>query len=100
MRTYSLTTAARADIAEIHFYVSEDSAKYADKVQAAIYSNFELLARTPGVGSRQIPNTRESIRVWPALPYKVYRIVYEAHLNEIRVLRVLHSARETFWSEF
>jgi len=85
------TNLALDDLRSIYDYVSQDSAKYADRLMDKIVEKVEVLKNNPRIG-RKVPEfDNESIR---ELIEGSYRIIYciESE-NEIGVARVHHSAR-------
>jgi addiction module RelE/StbE family toxin len=85
------TNLALDDLRSIYDYISQDSAKYADRLVDKIIEKVEMLENNPQVG-RKVPEfDNESIR---ELIEGSYRIIYRIESeDEIGIARVHHSAR-------
>jgi toxin ParE1/3/4 len=85
------TNLALDDLRSIYDYISQDSAKYADRLMDKIVEKVEMLENNPQVG-RKVPEfDNESIR---ELIEGSYRIIYRIESeDEIGIARVHHSAR-------
>jgi addiction module RelE/StbE family toxin len=85
------TNLALDDLRSIYDYISQDSAKYADRLMDKIIEKVEMLENNPQVG-RKVPEfDNESIR---ELIEGSYRIIYRIESeDEIGIARVHHSAR-------
>jgi toxin ParE1/3/4 len=89
MATYNLSPEAVEDLADIWWYVARDSIDAADRLQHLIYAKFDLLAEFPPIGFAR-PGLGENLRKFPVKNYIIY---YAPTEIGIRVVRVLHVAR-------
>lgn len=85
------TRPAIDDLASIHRCIASDDRPAADRVQDRVTARIEHLSAYPLIGRPgRVAETRE--RIVPGLPYiGVYRLADE---RQVRILRVLHRARE------
>ncbi len=97
MTSYLLTPKANSDITQIWLHIARDSVSVADRVEAAIIDNCELLGSMKGAGRRRPDLTKRQVLVWPARPYSNYLIVYDPAHTPLRVVRVIHAARRKVW---
>jgi plasmid stabilization system protein ParE len=88
---YRLTEDALADLDELWSYIAEDNVDAADRVVASILSACKLLAERPRIG-----HSRPDIIARPVLFWSVgkYTIVYRPDEAPLRVIAVLHGARD------
>ena len=93
MSEYVLTRLARADLAEIWFYIAEDSESAADRVQRAILEACELVGKSPFLGGRRADFTDRPVRCWTVPRYSNYIIVYRPDTHPIEIVRVVHGRR-------
>lgn len=84
------TDPAVSDLNSIHEYISRDSEIYADSVLSEIFDAVDCLIDFSESGrvvpELNEPQTREII-------VGNYRIMYDTHKDTIRILTVLHGAR-------
>jgi plasmid stabilization system protein ParE len=93
MRPIVWTAAARYDVAELVAYIAADSPGAARRVRDRIVEVADRLAQFATGRPGAVTGTYE--QVVPRLPYIViYRIRREAGAESIRILRVLHTARD------
>ncbi len=85
-----LTRQADADLADIWLYIAQDNVAAADTLTGEIHDTFGRLAANPSLGIPQF-QYRETMFCKPV--EKRYLIFYEPIEDGIRVLRVLHGAR-------
>ena len=83
----SFSATASRHIENIHAHISRDTAM---KVVARIEEIAKFIGRNPDVGCRTI--TR-AMRAFPVAPYP-YVIYFRKLRDEVRIVRVLHSARK------
>ena len=90
MSGYSLSPQAVEDLFEIWQYIAQDSEDAANRVQSEFFDTFGKLARTPGQGHR-----RRNLTTKPVLFFALYSylIVYQADVNPIRILALVHGRR-------
>jgi plasmid stabilization system protein ParE len=92
MGRFSLTPAAKEDLAEIARFITEKgSRESAVRVGAELRKSMRRLADTPGVGHLRSDLADESLRFW--LVYS-YLIVYRPDAKPLQIMRILHSARD------
>jgi len=87
---------ARFDVIDIAYYIAEDNLEAADRFAEAITAALEQLATLPGLGRvHDFNNPRlKGMRMWPVPGFPRHLIFYRASDEELRVIRVLHSARD------
>jgi toxin ParE1/3/4 len=88
-----LTRQANVDLQEIWTYLAQDNVDAADKLIHEFHEAFQLLVDQPDLGVPQF-QYRKGLRC--KVIRKRYLIFYEPAVGNLRVLRVLHSARD--WS--
>jgi antitoxin ParD1/3/4 len=90
MSGYSLSPQAVEDLFEIWQYIAQDSEDAANRVQSEFFETFVALARTPGQG-----HDRKNLTTKPVLFFALYSylIVYQADVNPIRILALVHGRR-------
>ena len=85
---------AERQINEIGAYIGRDSVDVADKVHAALFKAFELLARHPGLGHTREDLTRQTLKFWSVHSYLVAYDPATAPLEIVAVFRGSRDARE------
>lgn len=87
---------ADEDVDDQFAYLAQDSLDIGVRFLGATRRAFEQLSEMPGIGSpREFKNPRLSgVRVWPVPGFRKHLIFYQATDEGIRVLRVLHAARD------
>jgi plasmid stabilization system protein ParE len=86
------TERAVNDLESLLEYIAQDDLPTAQRVGGDILEVVSRLERFPGSGKPgRVKGTRELLLVPRGLPYVV---VYEAGVQSVCILRVLHSARE------
>ena len=93
MATWVLSPVAESELAEILDYFADQggSRRVVENVLADFVKAFEELAAAPGIGFRRTQLTSQNVRWWPVHRYLV---VYDPQAIPLRVLRVLHGARD------
>ncbi len=86
-----VTPLAEADMAEIWGYIASDNRAAADRLIRQISDMFDSLAANPELGLRY-DSLRPGLRCKPVK--RNYLIFYEVVDGVLRVLRVLHAARD------
>ena len=94
MSRYQLTPEAADDLFEIWQNVAIDNAQAADRLEARIKGACEFLARGPFLGHTRRDLTLLPLRFWALPRYRKYIIVYDPATKPLRVLRILHGARD------
>ncbi len=85
------TRQADKDLEDIWTYIARDNIVAAEKLTDQVHEAFQLLAASPDLGFPQF-QYRDGLRCKPVV--KRYLIFYEPIDDGIRVLRVLHGARD------
>lgn len=87
---------AKRDLVECATYIGSGSPISAERFLEAAEAAFESLAAMPGMGAlREVMNPRlAGLRSWPITGFRNYLIFYRPTRRGIRILRVLHGARD------
>jgi len=87
---------ARSDVIDIAYYIAEDSLAAADRFAEAADAAYKRLADMPGLGAiREYANPAlKGMRMWPVPGFPKHLIFYRATDAELRIVRVLHGARD------
>jgi toxin ParE1/3/4 len=87
---------AEVDLLDHLDYIADDNPDAALRFVEAIEKACERLAEMPNIGRiREFNNPRlMGIRMWPVPGFPRYIIFYQANEAQVRVLRILHSARD------
>lgn len=90
------TGLAETDLLEHIDYLANDNVNAASRLIEAVEIAFERLSQMPEIGSiREFSNPRLScVRMWPVPKFPRYLIFYQVVEDSIRILRVLHGARD------
>jgi antitoxin ParD1/3/4/toxin ParE1/3/4 len=93
MAPWVFSPVAESELADILDYIADQtgSRRVAESVLTDFVRAFEQLAATPGIGFRRPQLTGRDVRWWPVHSYLV---VYDPQAIPLRVLRVLHGARD------
>lgn len=89
-----ITPTARRDIKAIWRFIAEDSVRYADRVAEAIFATCYMTAELPGIGHTRSDLTHRDVLFVPVRGYERYLIAYAAQSEPVRILRVVHGARD------
>ena len=95
------TALAEEDLDQIEDYISAHEPVAAARVRAAIVQQSIQLGNTPEKGMALIDPRNEQeigVRLWPVTRYRNYLVLYKIEAERIRVLRILHAARD--WTRF
>ncbi|MBW3623104.1 MAG: type II toxin-antitoxin system RelE/ParE family toxin [Armatimonadetes bacterium] len=84
------TAQAELDLYEIWSYIAEDNPRAADRLLDEIGNAFQLLSDFPETG-RYRDEFSQALRSFPVQRYVIY---YQPFEGGIRILRVLHGARD------
>jgi plasmid stabilization system protein ParE len=71
---------------------SETWASAADKLEEDIYAACELLSKNPHVGHKRPDLTDEPVRFWPIRGQ--YLVIYLPDIEPLKIVRILHGARD------
>lgn len=93
MSRYQFTPEAVDDLFEIWSFIAADSIEAADRVESAIYEACDFLADSPLAGRVRSDLTSLPLRFWVLQPYSNYLIVYDPKTDPVRIIRILHGAR-------
>jgi toxin ParE1/3/4 len=90
MNRYTVGPKARRDLTEIYKYIARDSFSTADHVYDALLQTFCTLARHPLMGEAR-EDLAKDLRMFTSGKYV---ILFQPTQRGIRVVRVIHSARD------
>jgi antitoxin ParD1/3/4/toxin ParE1/3/4 len=93
MTQWVLSPLARQDLQEILDYIASDSGSLstADKVAGDFEAALETLVTSPDIGWRREHLTGSGVQWWRVHSYLV---VYDPASKPLRVIRILHGARD------
>ena len=94
MEKYEITPEAVGDLFDIWNFIAQDKPEAADHVEVAIFRSFDFLADRPFAGRERKDLTPLPLRFWVVQPYSNYLIVYEPEAVPLRIIRILHAARD------
>src|SRR6476619_5330116 len=94
MNKYQFTPQAVTDLFEIWSFIARENPVAADRVEEAVYRACDFLADSPLVGRTRKELTPLPVRFWLVQPYSNYLIVYDPEKKPLRIIRILHSARD------
>ena len=87
------STPATQQLAAAHEFIAADDEAAAAEIANHIWDSVDILARHPFAGRNgRVAGTRE-----PIIPGTPFLVAYRIEKNEVRILAVLHAARE--WPE-
>lgn len=93
MSGYQFTPQASDDLGDIWSFIAQDNPKAADRLEAAVFRACDLLADSPLAGRIRKNVTALPLRFWIVQPYSNYLIVYDSARKPLRIIRILHGAR-------
>lgn len=88
-----VTSLARRDIIEAASFLAQDSLEVGLRFFDATESSFELLSSSPKIG-RVLTISGEEVRMWFVKGFPRYLIFYTEKSAEVKIVRVIHSARD------
>ena len=91
MAGYVLSSAAESDLQDIWDYIAQDNLNAADRVLVKLRSAMRKLSEMPGIGHERPDLEDPTLRVWSVYSYL---IIYNNEADPIRVVRVIHGARD------
>lgn len=91
---FQLTPRALGDIQNIWDYIAEDNVNAAVRVESAILSACNSLARHPMLGSKRTEITSLPVRFWTIIRFPNYIVVYRPDTKPLQIVAVLHGKRE------
>ena len=95
------TALAEEDLDQIEDYIAAHDATAAARVRAAIVQQSLQLGSAPakGMALREPRSELEiGVRLWPVSRYRNCLVLYKVEPARIRILRILHAARD--WTRF
>jgi len=94
MSGYILSPESQQDIFEIWSYLAvEAGVELATQIESELFDDFELLARSPGIGHKRQDLTNFPVFFYRAFPYQ-YMIVYRQEKTGVEIVGVLHAKRD------
>jgi plasmid stabilization system protein ParE len=93
MSSYQFTPQAVEDLFEIWSYIAGDDVEAANRVEEAIFGACSFLTDNPLAGRIREDLTALPLRFWVVQPYRNYWVVYDPETKPLRVIRILHGAR-------
>jgi plasmid stabilization system protein ParE len=94
MSSYQFTPQALGDLLDIWNFIGQDNPTVADRVDEAIFGACNFLADSPLAGRIRKELTLLPVRFWVVQPYSNYLIVYDPENKPLRIIRILHGARD------
>jgi toxin ParE1/3/4 len=91
---YELSPEAPDDLQKIWVYIAQDNPAAADQLEGDIYAACELLAKNPHLGHKRPDLTEEPVLFWPVRGQ--YLVIYLAEAEPLKIVRILHGARNVF----
>jgi plasmid stabilization system protein ParE len=91
--SFFLTPEAARDLESIWQYIARDSVPHADLVEEAIYSTCRSAAAMEGMGHRRPDVDKTPVLFLAVEGYKRYSIAYLSGTSPLRIVRVVHGAR-------
>jgi toxin ParE1/3/4 len=87
---------ANADVARIFARIADDNLPAALRFYDASEKAYVLLSEHPRAGPRYEPQIAErpELRFWPITGFENYLVFYEPLPYGVRIVRVMHGARE------
>ena len=84
------------DVREIIAYIASDNPEAASRFVPALEATYAQLVALPGMGSvrRFLRKDLQSVRIMPVTGFENYLIFYAADGRSIKVIRILHAARD------
>lgn len=81
------------DIVEIATWLGADDPDVALRFYERYESSLEVICKTPLIGSQRRSTNGETFRIWFVSDFTNILIIYSVEVEEIRILRVIHSAK-------
>ncbi len=94
MSRCQFTPQAVDDLFEIWSYLARDSARAANRVEAAIHNACAFLAEGPLRGKTREEITPLPLRFWTVQAFPHYIIVYDPQSDPVQIIRILHGSRD------
>lgn len=94
MARYLVAALALDDLAGIRQYIAQTNPPAAERMMAAFFERFALIASQPEIGAVYVHHCSTRLRVHSVGQYAIfYRVVG----SDIEIARVLHGARDLDW---
>jgi toxin ParE1/3/4 len=94
MSSYQFTPQALGDLVDIWKFKAQDNPTATARVEEAIFGACNFLADSPLAGRIRKGLTPLPVRFWVVQPYSNYLIVYDPENRPLRIIRILHGARD------
>lgn len=91
MSGYILSVDAEFDLDDIWEYIARDNIDAADRWIEKLFSAFEALGRTPGIGHQREDLTAHPILFWPV---GAYLVIYRVDRHPIEIAAVTQGSRD------
>lgn len=91
MSRFQLSAEAADDIESIWRYVANDDVLAAQRLRGRLIEACRMIAKYPNVGHVRDDLADRSLRIWPVGNYLIF---YLPDPKPVRVVRVIHGARE------
>jgi plasmid stabilization system protein ParE len=91
---YQLTPRELDDLSDIWEFIAEDNESAANRVESAILSACESLARHPMLGSKRSEITPLPVRFLTVARFPSFIVVYRPDTEPLQVVAVLHGKRD------
>ena len=86
---------AERDLETVYVYIGEDNPEAAEHFARATSEALNQLHRHPELGPRPgFPTRHKRLRFWVVSGFHNYLIFYEITKEELKIIRVLHGARD------
>jgi toxin ParE1/3/4 len=91
-----LTPQARQDALEIVEYIGADNPEAASRFVPALEETCTQLVALPGMGSVRnfVRKDLQGVRIMPVTGFEHYLIFYTVLRKQVKVIRILHTARD------
>jgi antitoxin ParD1/3/4 len=93
MSAYVFAPQAEEDLFGIWSYIAQDSLEAADRMESEVYRTCVFLASTPYAGHSRPDLTKLPVKFWTLPRFSRYIIVYDPVPQPLRILRILHGAK-------
>ncbi|QQS42610.1 MAG: type II toxin-antitoxin system RelE/ParE family toxin [Acidobacteriota bacterium] len=94
MKTITITSIARSDIAGTAEFISRDAPTHALRFLDAVERSFAEIQSFPLIGREATFESEAQVRFWYVKDFPNYLIFYSVRSDEIRIVRVIHSSRD------
>ena len=82
------------DIVEIGVWLGAEDSDVALRFFDSYEATLEVIKTTPKIGSLRSTGNGEPFRIWFVKGFEKVLIIYQDHADEIKILRVIHSAQD------